>query len=129
MKEQDVVTVNLDAGAMILPYSPDVDIRNYFSVEGLIEKYDLGPNGALLLAADFIPESLVERIVDGGSNPEMLETAIEEQIPGSTQLLTRDIAQALSSIGLSFSLIPVSAKDTSGFIDFHALLIRIFSGE
>jgi len=123
MKEQDVVTVNLDAGAMTLPHSPDVDIRNYFSVEGLMERYGLGPNGALLLAADLIPESLVERIVDGGSNPETLKTAIEEQISGSTQLLTRDIAQALSSIGLSLSLIPVSAKDTSGFIDFHALSI------
>lgn len=190
MKEQDVVTVNLDPGAMTLPYSPDVDIRNYFSIDGLMEKYGLGPKGALLMAADLIagevhrirdeletltpeyvlvdtagqielfafrasgpylakeltsdpkavvylfdssfssnplnyvsnmflsaavfnrlllpqihllskadliPESLVDRIVDGGSNPEMLETAIEEQIPGSTQLLTRDIVQALSS--------------------------------
>lgn len=217
-----MVTVSLDPGAMKLPYSPDVDIRNYVSVERLMEEYDLGPNGALLMAADLIageahrvrdelealrpdyvlvdtpgqielfafrasgpyltkeltsdpkaviylfdsafsssplnyvsnmflsaavfnrlllpqihllskadliPESLVERIVEWGSEPETLETAIEEQIPGSTQLLTRDIAQALSSIGLSFSLIPVSAKDTSGFVDFHALLTRVLSKE
>jgi GTPase SAR1 family protein len=44
-----------------LPYSPDVDIRNYVDVEDLMRKYTLGPNGALVMAADLIADE-IERV-------------------------------------------------------------------
>ena len=50
--------VNLDPGALKLPYSPDVDVRNYVDVGNLMEKYSLGPNGALILAADLIADEI-----------------------------------------------------------------------
>ncbi|MEA2089617.1 MAG: ATP/GTP-binding protein [Thermoproteota archaeon] len=56
MKKQDAVTVNLDPGALTLPYTPDVDVRDQVQVEDLMEKYKLGPNGALVLAADLIAD-------------------------------------------------------------------------
>jgi GTPase SAR1 family protein len=56
--KQDVAVVNLDPGALKLPYSPDVDIRNYVDVGNLMEKYELGPNGALILAADLIADEI-----------------------------------------------------------------------
>lgn len=56
MSKQDVSVVNLDPGALILPYSPDVDVRNYVDVEKLMEEYRLGPNGALVMAADLIAD-------------------------------------------------------------------------
>jgi GTPase SAR1 family protein len=56
MEGQDVVTVNLDPGVLTLPYTPDVDVRNYVRVEEIMEKYMLGPNGALVMAADLIAE-------------------------------------------------------------------------
>jgi GTPase SAR1 family protein len=58
MSKQDVAVVNLDPGALKLPYSPDVDIRNYVDVGLLMEKYGLGPNGALILAADLIADKI-----------------------------------------------------------------------
>ena len=58
MSKQDVATVNLDPGVLKLPYSPDVDIRNYVDVGNLMEKYGLGPNGALILAADLIADEI-----------------------------------------------------------------------
>jgi len=58
MSKQDVATVNLDPGVLKLPYSPDVDIRNYVDVGDLMEKYGLGPNGALILAADLIADEI-----------------------------------------------------------------------
>jgi GTPase SAR1 family protein len=61
MSKQDVATVNLDPGAVTLPYSPDVDVRDYVNVDELMEKYSLGPNGALIMAADLIAED-IERI-------------------------------------------------------------------
>jgi GTPase SAR1 family protein len=58
MSKQDVAVVNLDPGTLKLPYSPDVDIRNYVDVGNLMEKYGLGPNGALILAADLIADEI-----------------------------------------------------------------------
>jgi len=58
MSKQDVSLVNLDPGALTLPYSPDVDIRNYVNVEDLMQKYTLGPNGALVMAADLIADEI-----------------------------------------------------------------------
>jgi GTPase SAR1 family protein len=58
MSKQDVAVVNLDPGALKLPYSPDVDIRNYVDVGLLMEKYGLGPNGAVILAADLIADKI-----------------------------------------------------------------------
>lgn len=56
LNEQNVVTVNLDPGALTLPYTPDVDVRDYVQVEEVMEKYGLGPNGALIVAADLIAD-------------------------------------------------------------------------
>jgi GTPase SAR1 family protein len=58
MSKQDVAVVNLDPGALKLPYSPDVDVRNYVDVGDLMEKYGLGPNGALIMAADLIADEV-----------------------------------------------------------------------
>ena len=58
MAKQDVAIVNLDPGVLKLPYSPDVDIRNYVDVGNLMEKYELGPNGAVILAADLIADEI-----------------------------------------------------------------------
>lgn len=58
MSKQDVAVVNLDPGVLKLPYSPDVDVRNYVDVGNLMEKYGLGPNGALIMAADLIADEI-----------------------------------------------------------------------
>jgi GTPase SAR1 family protein len=58
MSKQDVAVVNLDPGALKLPYQPDVDVRNYVDVGNLMEKYGLGPNGALIMAADLIADEI-----------------------------------------------------------------------
>ena len=58
MSKQDITVVNLDPGVLTLPYSPDVDVRNYVDVGDLMEKYGLGPNGALIMAADLIADEI-----------------------------------------------------------------------
>jgi len=57
-QKQDVVTVNLDPGVVTLPYSPNVDVRNYVNIEELMSDYGLGPNGALIMAADLVAEEI-----------------------------------------------------------------------
>ena len=48
------VTLNLDPGVGKLPYSPDVDVRDYVDLNSLMEKYELGSNGSLIMANDLI---------------------------------------------------------------------------
>jgi GTPase SAR1 family protein len=83
MSKQDVAVVNLDPGALKLPYSPDVDVRNYVDVGNLMEKYSLGPNGALILAADLIAdqiENLTEDIEAANADLVLVDT------PGQMEL-------------------------------------------
>ncbi len=83
LKEQSVITVNLDAAAPNLPYEPDVDIRQFFRAEELIEKYNLGPNGAIIMAADLIAtevETIGETIEEFTSDYALVDT------PGQIEL-------------------------------------------
>jgi hypothetical protein len=43
--EISVITVNLDPGVQKLPYNPHVDVRDYVTLEEVMEKHKLGPNG------------------------------------------------------------------------------------
>jgi hypothetical protein len=57
----DAITVNLDPGAEFLPYTPDIDIRENVSLESVMQNYNLGPNGAQIVAADLMVQE-AERI-------------------------------------------------------------------
>ncbi len=58
MSKQDVAVVNLDPGVSTLPYSPHIDVRDYVDVGRLMDEYGLGPNGALIMAADLIADQI-----------------------------------------------------------------------
>lgn len=220
MTGQDSITINLDPGALTLPYTPEIDIRDYFKVEEIMERYGLGPNGALLVAADqiadeahrlgeaiedlkpdiaivdtpgqmelfafrisgpyivseltkvhkaviymfdsvfsldplnyvsnmflsaavynrfflpqvhalskcdLLPPKEVDRIVDWSTDIDAFESAIEERLMGTRRLLSRDMMNVIYRLGLSFVLIPVSAKTNDGISNLNAALERIFS--
>ncbi len=50
----DCVTVNLDPGAESLSYAPDIDVKDWVTLDGIIEEQGLGPNGAQVAAADML---------------------------------------------------------------------------
>ncbi len=52
--EISVITINLDPGVKIMPYTPDIDIRDFIVLEEVMEKYGLGPNGGMILASDLM---------------------------------------------------------------------------
>ena len=54
------VSLNLDPGADSLPYEPDVDVRDYVNIKAIMEDYNLGPNGSLIIASDLISTHLEE---------------------------------------------------------------------
>ncbi len=221
ISKQDVAIVNLDPGTLKLPYSPDVDIRNYVDVGNIMEDYGLGPNGALILAADLIadridtitqeientgadiilvdtpgqmelfafresgpyivneltkePKALVylfdavfslnpfnyvsnmflsaaiynrfftpqlhllskidllqkekiDQITNWSIDLDSLETSIDIYLKGTKRLFSRNMMQAISQLGLKFTLMPISSKTNDGLLDVNAYLERILVG-
>jgi len=61
------IALNLDPGAVSLPYDPDVDVRDYIDIATLMESYGLGPNGSLVMASDMIATKIdeIQKEVDG----------------------------------------------------------------
>lgn len=96
--DRDVLVLNLDPGATALPYSPDIDARKYVDVEKLMLDYQLGPNGALIMASDLLGDHLEEirgEIEDANPDLVLVDT------PGQIELFAfresgRFIAQQLT---------------------------------
>ncbi len=59
-RDEDAIAVNLDPGVVDLPYEPEVDVREKVELQGVMEEYGLGPNGALVLATDMLAAKLGE---------------------------------------------------------------------
>ncbi len=56
--------VNLDPGVVKLPYDPDFDVRENFTLEQIMEEMDLGPNGATLEAIDRMADIVFPKFDD-----------------------------------------------------------------
>lgn len=103
--EVNIATVNLDPGVRWLPYSPEVDIRDYVNYDRMIESLRLGPNGALVACVD----AAVNHVYEMREELERLEPDyVLIDTPGQMELFAyRDsgtfIATALS--GGDFSII------------------------
>jgi len=52
--EVECLTINLDPGAERVHYDPEFDVRDLISLHEVMDEYDLGPNGAQILAADLV---------------------------------------------------------------------------
>ncbi len=50
--------LNLDPGVENLPYTCDIDVRDYVDIVSVMKQYDLGPNGALIMANDLIASKI-----------------------------------------------------------------------
>jgi GTPase SAR1 family protein len=94
MQGEDAMAVNLDPGAIVLPYSANVDVRDYIMVEALMEQYNLGPNGGLMLASEMMVEiidQLASDIDDFGPDVVIVDT------PGQLEMFAfRDIGARIA---------------------------------
>ncbi len=68
-----VGVLNLDPGVENLPYTCDVDVRDYVDIISIMRQYDLGPNGAMIIASDLIASKIddLQQDVDN-VNPDYL---------------------------------------------------------
>ena len=50
--------LNLDPGVDSMPYTCDVDVRDYVDYVSIMQQYELGPNGAMVMANDLIASKI-----------------------------------------------------------------------
>ena len=65
--------LNLDPGVESLPYTCDIDVRDHVDIVSIMKQYELGPNGALIMANDLIATK-IDKIQDeiANVNPDYL---------------------------------------------------------
>lgn len=122
---EHAIAVNLDPGVVNLPYEPDVDIRQRVVLDELMDRYDLGPNGALILATDMVATQLeeVQEEIDS-FNPEYVIV----DTPGQTELFAfRESGEYIvketkaDSKALLFLLDPLLANTPVNFLSIALL--------
>jgi GPN-loop GTPase len=121
----DATTVNLDPGAEALPYVPDVDIRDWLRLADVMDQYELGPNGAQVLAADLIALRLgdVSEAISQFRSPYVVVDT-----PGQTELfvfresgrITMEILAPGRSL-IVFLVDPFLAKRPSAYVSLAML--------
>ncbi len=112
----NVTLLNLDPGVDVLPYEPDIDIRDWVSLPQVMEEYDLGPNGAQVVAADLLALNI-------GKVSEVLEGLSEDYVlvdtPGQIELFAfrESSERILEALGdrhaLAFCIDPILARKAS----------------
>ncbi|HMB45924.1 MAG TPA: ATP/GTP-binding protein [Candidatus Methanoperedens sp.] len=116
----DAITVNLDPGIEKAPYVPDVDIRDWIKLDDVMEEYNVGPNGAQVLAADLLALNIHEM-------KEIIESFESDYVifdtPGQMELfvLRQSGKFLIDTLGADQSIIgflydPIISKTPSGFI-------------
>ncbi|MEN3037320.1 MAG: ATP/GTP-binding protein [Candidatus Methanosuratincola petrocarbonis] len=82
-KGYSVSRVNLDPGAELICYPVDFDIREFVTVTELMRREQLGPNGALIRAAEIVEarmEEISKRIGSSGADFRILDTPGQMEI-------------------------------------------------
>jgi GTPase SAR1 family protein len=118
--ETEAIAVNLDPGAERVHYDAEFDVRDLISLTEVMSEYDLGPNGAQILAADLLA-------AQAGDVAEQLHSLAGELIivdtPGQVELFAfREASNHLIEvIGREQSAIiylfdPMLSRSPSGFV-------------
>lgn len=119
LNAMDTVLVNLDPGALDLPYQPDIDIRERLNLNQVMKEYGLGPNGAQVVCADLLAlqlDWLLDELKDLETQYVLVDT------PGQMELfLFRESARTIvnhlspnSMLALLFD--PLLSRSANGFI-------------
>ncbi len=118
--EIDVMAVNLDPGAERVHYDPEFDVRDLISLSDVMDEYDLGPNGAQILAADLVAtqaHDIQEELSSLSGDMLVIDT------PGQVELFAfREASSHLVEVlgqdraALIFLFDPMLSQSPSGFV-------------
>ena len=116
----DAITINLDPGVDRLPYDADVDIREWVALDEVMAEFNLGPNGAQIVASDLMAvniEKMKDVVDDFDTTYALVDT------PGQLELFAfRESSKAIvEAFGKGDSMVvylsdPMLCKTSNGFI-------------
>lgn len=121
----DSIVINMDPGADELPYEADVDIREWINLDETMREYNLGPNGAQIVAADLMAANIskMTAVVDTyGSEYALVDTPGQLELFAfreSSQMLVRAFGQQDSMI--VYLSDPSLCRTPNGFISAMVL--------
>jgi GTPase SAR1 family protein len=114
------LTVNLDPGAEVLAYDADLDVREWTVLGQIMEEFNLGPNGAQVVAADMMAlqsGDILQAVT------EMEADYVLYDVPGQLELFAfRSSSQRLmetlggSSPLLAYLLDPMLVSTPNGYV-------------
>lgn len=114
------ITINLDPGVDMLPYDADVDIRDWVALDEVMAEFNLGPNGAQVVASDLMAVNIgkMKEVVD-----DYTETYALVDTPGQLELFAfRESSRTIvNSFGKDDSMVvylsdPMLCRSSNGFI-------------
>ena len=118
--EIDALTINLDPGAARVHYDPEFDVRDLISLAEVMDRYDLGPNGAQILAADLVAaqaDDIMDELEGLSGDMLIIDT------PGQVELFAfREASNHLVDVlgqgraALAFLFDPMLSQTPSGFV-------------
>jgi len=123
----DSITVNLDPGVEELQYEPEIDVRDWITLEGVMQEYSLGPNGAQIVCADLIAlqvRDIVKTLEEFDTDYAFIDT------PGQMELFafresSKEIVEVFGSedSAILFLLDPQLAAKPSGLVSLLMLSV------
>ena len=116
----DILSINLDPGAEHVHHDPEFDVRELISLTDVMSEYDLGPNGAQILAADLVAAQAhdIADELDG-----LTADLVLMDTPGQVELFAfREASSHMVEVlgrgraCLAFLFDPMLARTASGFV-------------
>ncbi len=116
----NALTVNLDPGAEVLAFDADVDVREWLVLGQIMEQFNLGPNGAQVVAADMM--ALQAGDIAEAVN-EMESDYVLYDVPGQLELFAfrSSSKRLMETLGgsnpvLAYLLDPMLVNTPNGFV-------------
>lgn len=123
------IIVNLDPGSDATPYEPDIDIRDWISLGSVMQQYNLGPNGAQVVAADLLTAN-IGRLTDALAMEDARYVLIDT--PGQLELFAfrQSSIDLVEALGMDKSMIiytadPMLCRTANGFISGEMLSMLV----
>lgn len=86
------------------------------------------PQLNVLSKSDILMPEEIEEISQWAEEPYLLEEALDKSSHGMVQEYARLVLEMMGSLGTASSVIPISARDMTGFETLYGEVQRIFSG-
>ena len=130
----NVKVINLDPGVKKLLYEPDFDIRTLFTIEDIMVKYGLGPNGAFIKSSYLMLENM-DKILSVISKYTEVSDYIIIDTPGQMEIFVYresgpKIIRKLQELRPTLCIYIIDGELLSNVIDlvtswFHAILVQL----